>query len=58
MFNFVYTFSKVKLSPSSGRRDRSGAQFYLGKRIDKIEPEEIGGTCAEIKISQEADNAD
>ena len=36
---------------------RAGAQFYLGKRIDKIEREEIG-TCAGIEISQNADNAD
>ena len=35
---------------------RTGAQFYLGKRIDKIEHEEVG-TCAETEISQDADNA-
>ena len=32
-------------------------EFYLGKRINKIEHEEIGA-CARIEISQDADNAD
>ena len=33
-----------------------GEQFYPGKRINKIEHEGLG-TCARIKISQDADNA-
>ena len=37
---------------------RAVVQFYTGgKRIDKIEHEEIG-TCAGIETSQDADNAD
>ena len=36
---------------------RTGGQFYLGKRMNKIEYEGIG-TCARIEISQVADNAD
>ena len=36
---------------------RSGGQFYLGKRINKIEHEGIG-TCARIEKSQDVDNAD
>ena len=32
-------------------------KFYLEKRTDKIEDEEIG-TCARIEICQDADNAD
>ena len=36
---------------------RAGAQFYIGKRTEKIEHEEIG-TCAAIEISQDADNID
>ena len=34
---------------------RTRAQFFLGKRMDKIQHE---GTCAGIEISQDADNAD
>ena len=34
-----------------------GGQFYLGKRIDKIEHKEID-TCARIEIIHDADNAD
>ena len=36
---------------------RTGVQFYLGKRRDKIEHEEIG-TCTRIEISQDPDNED
>ena len=36
---------------------RTGKQFYLGKRIDKIEHEGVG-TCARIEISQDEDNPD
>ena len=36
---------------------RTGAQFYLGKRMNKIEHEEIG-TCAKIGTSQDVDNVD
>ena len=36
---------------------RAGAQFYLGKRTEKIKHDKIG-TCAGIEISQDADNAD
>ena len=32
-------------------------QFYLGKRMNKIENEGIG-ICARIEMSQDADNAD
>ena len=41
------------MTPSS----RTGVQFYLGKRLDKIEHVEIG-TCARTEISQDADNKD
>ena len=33
-----------------------GAQFYLGKHIDKVEHEGMGN-CARIEISQDAENA-
>ena len=36
---------------------RTGAQFYPGKLIDKIEHEETA-TCARIEINQDADNTD
>ena len=36
---------------------RTGAQFYLGKHMDKIEDKEIV-TCARIEISQDTDNTD
>ena len=36
---------------------RTHAQFYMQKRTDTIEHEEIG-TYARIQISQDADNAD
>ena len=35
----------------------TGGQFYLGKRMNKIEHEGIG-TCARIEINQAADNED
>ena len=40
-----------------GGRGGGGGQFYLGKRMNKIEHEKIG-TCARIEISQDADNTD
>ena len=36
---------------------RTGAQFYLGKRTDKIEHEQIG-TRTGIEMSQDPDSAD
>ena len=37
--------------------ERGRGQFYLGKRVDKIEHEGMF-TCAIIEMSQDADNAD
>ena len=34
-----------------------GGEFYLGKRMNKIEYEDID-TCARIEVSRDADNAD
>ena len=42
---------------NDGHRFPELVAFYLEKRMNKIEYEEIG-TCARIEISQDADNAD